>query len=594
MNYTKDELMARGEYLVNVIDKLPDKATYHDIDNLPKGDHVVTYGPSSGKTTAIRQFIAKHFSDPGFTGVFATKLISDVADIRYDIISNIIYNNPKLDPIAVESAILGFSSDDKDITVRELQLSKWIICTHERLLIEPSSIICLRDLSSASMMKPDELYRNYLFIDEYPSNVYKEFKLRNLGNMLYFNSLACPDLPPDSIEADTRRAAYIDKVYKDNTRDQVLIGVLDNLPTPTNQNFSLDMKRGSNSSLSEFSRNRIEFFTNVLNHKYQELIKSDDPDEVSRTTSLYYDVSDLLIRNKYIFDGTGDLLLRGSKLWNIIEDDRFCRRLELYYPVRKVSTYVSRNDPTEVIGDEYVDSISQIANKHPDSKLIVYTWKASKDDLEQLDEYIMNHLDKSIADRVNMIHYMSGQERVTSKYSDSDVVVILGKFYIPRSAIQLMNNINKSNISMYDYTISLLMQLIYRSAARKGNPISLYITNDYSESFIDKLMSKYKYLTIRSENDSVLDSIICPVTKPDRLPELLHKIMNWNNLELRDDKLIIIKSTELAKCLGITYKWKNSDLKKRLQRNGINYEITKGQAGRGESSLFTIILPSNH
>lgn len=588
MNYTKDELMARGEYLVNVIDKLPDKATYQDIDNLPKGNHVVTYGPSSGKTTAIRQFIVEHFKDPNYVGVVATKLIDDVESLHYDILAHLIYLYPKTSIDSLKSVIRIFTSSDSEVTYQSLQSAEWIICTHERLLIESPSLLYIRDINSIVTKVPT--YRSYLFIDEYPSDVYKRFSIDSLMSPLLLNNYACPGIDPASPTADVMRSEFISNAYHNGSNDLMVSTILDKLPTPTSQSFTLDTKRGSDSRSSVFSRERLIFFANILNKKYSDLVKSGR--DLLKTEYVYYSINDMLFDNKYIFDGTGDLILRNSTTWNNLDDPRFSRKLYLNHPVRSVLTYVTRNDSTEVIGTEYVESISQIANKHPDSRIIVYTWKDSKSDLELLDQYIMHHLDKSIANRVNMIHYMSGQERVTSKYSDSDVVVILGKFYIPRSEVKLMNDINDSKTTLDDYTLSLIIQLIYRSSARKSKPITLYVTNDYSNAFVSKLLDSYESVTIENTEDSVLDRFISPRVTVSRIPELLNKIMNWKNLIHKEDSYLIIKSCDLAECLGINYKWKSSDLKKRLSRNNISYEVTTTSGGNGNYCLFTIMIPT--
>ena len=226
-DYSHDALIERGKFLTEVIDKIPDTANYNDIKELPferGGRYVVTWGPSSGKTTAIRQFIVKHVID-GTTGVVATKLKNDVNSLYYDIIAQSYYfkflcNGTRqlsyyLD--ALKTMVIPFTSDNKEVTIASLKSSSWIICTHERLFIEPSSILFTRDISRMTLLPTDSdvLLRKYLFVDEYPSTMYKLFNTEQVYMLELLESKSGADASTNSLNRSILVSRYIDKIYEE-------------------------------------------------------------------------------------------------------------------------------------------------------------------------------------------------------------------------------------------------------------------------------------------------------------------------------------------------------------------------------------------
>lgn len=590
-NYDSESLYERGAYLSTHIDSIPNKASAVDISELPSGNNVVAWGPSSGKTTALRQFVVNNICS---SGVIATKLVDDVESLRYDIISSAYYKNPNLDIDLLKSQVISFHSSMNAPDPSVIRHSNWIICTHERLLIEPPTLIYKRDLTTVvATISIEDLYRKYLFIDEYPANVYKEFPISKLTSILLLNHIVMPGEDRDytTIEADILRAQYINSMYVNSIMDPMTVGLLNGLPTPTSQNYVLDINRGSNSVASQMSKERISFFTNLLNKKYYEYIENSDTQNY--TDSLFYSVNDLPISNKYIFDGTGDMLLRDSSLWSIVYSDNFPRSLSLTNQITRVCTDVTRNSPIDKIVEEYSESLTEIANIHPNSNILVYTWKNTTQSDDNLSSSIMSRLSESISSRIKFIHYMSGHERVTSEYSDCDVVVILGKFYVPNSVISQINRINDSKVTINDYTKSLIIQLIYRSASRLGNPISLYFSDDYSIPFISSLMEEYYYVHVDFdiENSTGLISPWLLSAKDDdifEIPDELSKIINHDNLIDNFSDCVLITSAELRKILGLSENCNNTKIRNKLNNLRIVFESESYSGGKGKSSIYKI------
>lgn len=509
-DYSDKALLDRGKYLTEVIDTIPNKATYKDIESLPSGKLIVPWSPSAGKTTAIRQFIVQNLSEK--TGVFATKLIDDIEQFRYDVIAQAMYLR-KMPKILCEKLITSISSKE-EFDVASVRLSNWVICSHERLFIEPSSLLFLRDTTFVyKVQELSNVVRGYLFIDEYPTNLYKSFRVRDLYPVKSIDDKTGLSTIEDSATRMMIRNSFINEVYEnyDNPKYSLDVGLINNIPTPTNQSIDKDYKRGLDNPKSVASRNRVCFFSNILAEKLIEM-------EATNTYSnmLYYSISDLPPVNTYVFDGTGDLLTKESSVWNTIES-KYPRRLSLIdNKVNLVRTEVKRRDSTDTIVEEYSRVISRIIEDNPKSKLLVYVWKNSKntkDETELLSDKLSN-----LFPEVNFITYQSGKERVTSEYADSDIAVVLGSFYLPNPIIDLLNNITNSKSKSVDYTLSLLIQFLFRTQARKGLPIKLYIDNDYDYCIDDlcynlgisnhtvSYLSEYTEdeLLIKSEVDKVL------------------------------------------------------------------------------------------
>lgn len=582
LEYTKEDLYERGKFLVETIDTQTDKVSKDDIENLPKGNCVVCYGPSSGKTTALRQFIVSHIFD---TGLFATKLTDDIDSLRYDIISNLVYNG--MDPEYAVTLVKGFHSNTKDLTPFDLQTTPWIICTHERLLIEPPSLLFTIDLTTVGSMISDiyDAYRKYLFVDEYPSTMYKYFDVGSLVSLRLFDHEAGTyNSKLSQMNKSVARTTYVAKLYDSPTNSPLLQSMMDNLPTPTDQCYTRDIQRGSDDIKSEFSKRRIAYFADNLLNKL-------DAYEASGSTEgkLYYTVNDLVAKNKYIFDGTGDIIMKGSTDWNIVVDNRFSRVLNLKSPVHRLSTNVTRRNQVSEVALEYSDTIRMIHESHPTSKILVYTWKSVKNNNAESD--LVSEIKSMISDiksYVKFVYYMSGKERVTSEYSSADIAVVLGRFYVPNYSIQMLNTVNHSSITSDDYVLSLIVQFIFRTRARLGKSIELYITDDYSKIFIQQLLDSFNLI-----GDTTIDPIIIESRVKDQLvqpnTDLLSKLKLGRQVV---DGCVELTSNELKTFFDMSASTNNKAIRQKLDANYIEYEYVESRPSKYK--IKTIVRQPNN
>lgn len=576
-------LKARGQYLTEIVDKEFASSTSNDIQNLPKGRLIINWGPSAGKTTAIRQFIVNSIINNDIeTGIFATRKIEDVDAIYFDIVSQCLY---KKNLRAGFGAVRKFHSKTEIEDVTTLRLSAWLICTHERLMIEPPSMILLNDIGAMISFDLSRIYRSYLIIDEYPSSLFKSVYIKDVTLALE-TIRAKANISPDD-DTFTKNLKIIktlnNAIDKGSTNNPALPSLIDALPCTTNHSYKVDVCRGWNSSKSVASRNRISFFTSLFLERYDEYMSRKYEDMEGDKAKIYYSILDLTCTNVYIFDGTGDILFHGNKNFKIIEDDRFKRNLNLN-SINVLKNNINRKMSSEEIAEEFANMINTASSTHEGKRILAYTWMDSKkeDDNDKLIELLKSKLDNP--ELVDIIHYNSGKERVTSEYSKDSILMILGKFFIPNSYVAELRNVIGSDITTKDYTLSLLVQATYRTSARKGKPIDIYFTDDYPDMLIEDFLSKFNISNTSNTNINHLED---EFKKSERRSELLTKILDSGKGEFIDNYYLIINK-DLAEVLNHKLV-DNRHISKHLDMHNIKYELLKG-ISRTNPSKFKIYL----
>lgn len=507
-DFSSEALLRRADYLLDVIDNIPDKATSNDLKKLPKGRVLVNYGPASGKSTAIRQYLCENQMN---YIIYATARKADVDSMYYDLLAM-----KEKGVIVRECRIAKFHSN-YDPGEDALRSSNILICTHERLMIEPPSI--LYRLTGDIPNHLGQVIRSEMIIDELPK-FYKSFKVT--GTLMMGLGYVNDQL--DKFKYDKRqRLAYryarfrsLMEAYLNGERMSTTeCGAVVSL---------MSAYQGSNIVINDNDRERavrkFAYFSDLLAEKLLESTTEDGVmDVIDR--NLYYTLLDIEVPNIKIFDGTGDLILRGSTSWNIQKDPRFSRELKLRTPIQSLDgtsmmRHVARSEDLEYTRSKIgklIDHIRSILS-HKDERVLLYTWKSIRlhynfyeeedteveddhtPDLKYLPDYIRNQLTPDENDRLDITYYGSGKERVTSEFSNCTSIVIAGKFFIPNSAISNYNEVNSTEITSLDYTKSLIIQAIYRTAARHNQAISIYFSDDYSQDLINSIMSEFDKITL--------------------------------------------------------------------------------------------------
>lgn len=530
-----ETLYNRGKYLIEVIDKLS-FLTYNDIDNLPTDSrYVVPYGPSLGKTTAIRQFL---LHGVGNYYLYATKLVEDVDKFYYDLLASYYYNYHELP----SSSMINKYTSNHRLSIEECQNTSILITTHERLYTDPPSILYIIDKSVSDLVGGLTNTRSAIFIDEYiKSFITKSVKLIDykpiLDNikLLVDNITATNDPKTRSVARSRLLYHLINPNYKYIKLNPILRSIDSNTSDLLNlyntKNKSFKFKYNKNDKKSIY---RSVFFLNLLCDKYDNCTDTNITD-----ISYKYNLPDF-INNLYIFDGTGDIMMRSSKKFKILDiDNKYSRILTLNNPpsiiqnssFSRVITSLSTIDKLEsIIESSFIKSIIKILDSTP-GNLLIYTWKSIKispelskviistDDniinmkldsiITDLPKYIKSKLSSEYLSRVRIITYQSGKERVTSEYTDCSSIYILGKFMIPNSTISDFNEVTESSSTSSDFTKSLIIQAIYRTSARNNKPIDIFFSDDYNSSFVYNILNEFVKLSILNNSDNYYIDKFC-------------------------------------------------------------------------------------
>lgn len=509
-DFSSEALLKRADYLLEVIDNIPNKATNEDIERLPSGRVMVTWGPASGKSTAIRQYLCKNQMN---YMIYATAKKSDVDAMYYDLLAM------KEKGIIVSECKIAKFHSNFDPGEASLRSSNILICTHERLMIEPPSILYRLEGNIPNHL--GQIIRSEMIIDELPK-FYKSFKASGtlMMGLGYINSQL------ERFRYDKRqRLAYryakfrsLMEAYLDN--DESKLSTVDYGAVVS----LINSYQASNIVIKDNDRERavrkFAYFSDLLAEKLLEMtIEEGVRSSIDR--NLYYTLLDIEVPNIKIFDGTGDLILKGSNSWIIQRDDRFRRSLSLAKPIELLDNTsmirsVAKSEDLEYTRSKIMTLVNHIRNllRTNSGKILLYTWKSIRlnynyydesdendpKDMRYLPDYIRSLFTPEENDRLEITYYGSGKERVTSEFSDCDSIIIAGKFFIPNSAISNYNEVNSTEITSLDYTKSLIIQAIYRTSSRHGQPINIYFTNDYDWNLIGSIMSEFDEIVIDGEN----------------------------------------------------------------------------------------------
>lgn len=509
-NFSSEALLKRADYLLEVIDNIPNKATSEDIERLPSGRVMVTWGPASGKSTAIRQYLCKNQMN---YMIYATAKKSDVDAMYYDLLAM------KEKGIIVSECKIAKFHSNFDPGEASLRSSNILICTHERLMIEPPSILYRLEGDIPNHL--GQIIRSEMIIDELPK-FYKSFKASGtlMMGLGYINSQL------ERFRYDKRqRLAY--RYAKFRSLMEAYLGNDESKLSTVDYGAVVSLinsYQASNIVIKDNDRERavrkFAYFSDLLAEKLLEMtIEEGVRSSIDR--NLYYTLLDIEVPNIKIFDGTGDLILKGSNSWIIQRDDRFRRSLSLAKPIELLDNTsmirsVAKSEDLEYTRSKIMTLVNHIRNllRTNSGKILLYTWKSIRlnynyydesdendpKDMRYLPDYIRSLLTPEENDRLEITYYGSGKERVTSEFSDCDSIIIAGKFFIPNSAISNYNEVNSTEITSLDYTKSLIIQAIYRTSSRHGQPINIYFTNDYDWNLIGSIMSEFDEIVIDGEN----------------------------------------------------------------------------------------------
>ena len=508
-DYSDEELSRRREYLKQ-IDKYSELSYKDMMQVLSPGKSIIAFGPGKGKTTALRQFLCR-------PEVLSSGAL--VALHRIDYIDQLVYDLCAMVPRYKNYITAYHSKSDSLSEVRKdldfLKEFKIVVTTHQRLLLDDSSV--LLNLNDTYEKLGGGSSRKYVIIDENPNYLSKiRFSNEGVASLLLHCKYLAKDLECYIEELDYR--LVVESIYKDMIEDESMYNVV----ASPYEGLIGHKSYGSMSSRSlESSRflHKLSVVTKTFLENYRRGVPTD-------VNNIYYHLG--LLESEYvvILDGTGDIINKSSSMWKVLA--KTPRKLSLSNLKILPNTNLSRRPDSCCDYREFVDAITKVARTH--DKVLVVTWKDLKDFCTynqeyELDgsteetlvddsgvivnavkevtnreliitsdfvEYLRSQLPYDVNQKVEIISYLSGKERVTSEYSDSDAIVFLGKFFLPNHEVSKLNTLKESSETTKDYTSSILVQSVYRTQARHCKPISIYFTSDWTQSYVTELLQYFE------------------------------------------------------------------------------------------------------
>jgi hypothetical protein len=499
----------RKAYLERVDARL--RVSYHDIEAIvdQPGKPVVCWGASSGKTSAIRQFIVRHAHE---YILYAARTVVELERLAYDIGCFIGFDNVFVLSAALETYDAYVQQPD---AIRQVPV---LLVTHERLCLDPPGLLCRLPSSQHPMQA--QTGRKHILIDEQPQ-LFKRLRLSPEQQGL-ITAVCGGHL--DAASAGTFAAGL-------DSEDPVAA-------QPAQVARALLSHRTQDDRLSRY---RALHWVDIMAAHCQALSPAAQqaafvyrPD---REFTYYYSLSDLT-SNLTIFDGTGDLSLPGSPHWTIIKPKHLAYRFRgtvthlapsaLRMLPRHPAADAPERSPTYMqwLTTTFVPYMTELSRKH--TKILLISWRDFKGVVEALVEPVdvLNPYTTltqetpktriTLAERLGIAlkrqqitnvvttYYQSGKTRGTSEFSDCDAVLFLGAFFIPTQALAEYNRLTGAQATRYSWTVAELVQGAYRSQLRQDRPVDIYFSGDWPAAVVQAFAQYLDLQTVYHSDVSLL------------------------------------------------------------------------------------------
>lgn len=235
----------------------------------------------------------------------------------------------------------------------------------------------------------------------------------------------------------------------------------------------------------------------------------------------YYHLESIHSPHLWIIDGTADVLLRESKLWEVQKEPVYTYQLiSPSAPLPANIPMIPRNlqkisDDTTATYEriqEWIESLDTFLGSlvHKHEMILLVIWKDLQKSItksrggvlpietgdfiggisNQLVKGIESSLDKMYPKKFQVISYnRRGDYSFDTNISQKlDAVVFIGKFFIPSYVIGSWNKINNSLMTSQDYSLSELVKHIFSTRSQFGEPVFLYYSDDWGKDFIQSLL----------------------------------------------------------------------------------------------------------
>ena len=499
------------------------------------GAYAIATGCGSGKTTIIKQLIGIKWHEGVLYSAFT---ISEVNEMYEWIVNNLVgRSNPNTNQVLKleDIIVLHSESNEDDLNIwrnnpDEIQNKKIILCTHYKLVNEPTMLFLGSKFVSSSIFSPK--YRALCGIGEFAP---RQWILIDEG--LDASSVKCK-IPKYALAPFSKVVTSVNRVIPDETT---------RAPKCVSIECEPYIDRTIN-SYSEFCKlvktymkmYRIKSFlnpeTSYINKVRNEHILGEIYDNFSSYSEIdsdyipiSYGIHSLSLSEMktrvFLFDGTSDITLSTSSKFKVIS---YSNKYNSPVNIQKIPFGLDRNvnknatkGQTETLDelikrklDETTDRLVNIIREN--KKTLIFTWKDFKmdsdganDDIDdnadenniininiqsvinpnfRMTEYIrVKLMEKGInPDQFAVEYYGSGKDKAVNEYREFDGVVLLGKYQVPGHVINEFNIDNHSSITGTEYYANRVVQAVCRTRIRmhQGLPINVYFSSDWNDDVI--------------------------------------------------------------------------------------------------------------
>jgi hypothetical protein len=482
-DYSEIGLQARRQYLADIDAQLTLPLATFEAYVRAAQKSVLCFAPGHGKTSLCRQFICAHYAE----GIlYAVATIDEVKLLTYDIAA-------WLGPQKV-LGIYHTADDFGDYLLDPTLLEHYpvVVITHQRLILAPPQMLFSLSKDFTPLDLREGGRRKFILIDERPT---------------FFDRLDFSDTELGTIHGST--AGYYHRPSAIQAFQECLQSAN---PRLRQMGLCAYKALAQMREVTALGITRASYRLDVLNQARDEATGMVGKDGRYRC---YYHLGVIQADHMVILDGTGDLSLRDSAYWSIIKPPELG-----YHFVGQVQILNDLALPRNI---KYLDSVDQLlvwitkiqevvgelVTQH--RKLLIVTWKDLKGEISLLahgDVVPVDHAQQIVPTelstfpaflrskleavidlaQVEITHYQSGKTRATSDFIDCDAVLFLGSFWIPPSAIDEYNRVNRSAVTQDTYLMAEVVQAIYRSRIRVGRPVSVYFSSDYPPDLVEDIL----------------------------------------------------------------------------------------------------------
>lgn len=522
-----------------------------DFDESIYGAWVMSSGCGSGKTTNIRNLIGMRW----YEGIlYVAFTISEVNEMYKWIVGNLVGktsdpntgNVLKLEDIVVLHSDTEADGVDMNLFRNHPELladKRIILCTHHKLLNEPTEVLVSSRFNKRSASRlhsksrcvinglSQDHPRQWILIDESTEANGRSYTIpistfAMLGEAIYTervfrnNKYITVDLKePKLVRKNNMYMDFVDLIELSSKAWGVPV-------LPINPNNEINRIK--------FNQLADELYYNF--DRYANICKN-SKNKIAKVQFNYTNIINQgMVSHLILFDGTGDIMLRNSKKFKVLDilHNKYNSLLTTFKfdfnLFRKIDRYKLVNGLNEYITSELEKSVNILTDIiQSNKKTLIFTWKNFKYDNTEINDDLSSQLDTTdnsniikdkstsifelnpdfdlpnyirfelykreiLPDQFAVEYYGSGKDKAVNEYREFDSIVFLGNYQVPNYVIDDFNAMFESSISFTEYYANRVIQAICRGRIRKhnGEGMNIYFSSDWSDDVISYSLN---YLT---------------------------------------------------------------------------------------------------